>query len=125
MGRTGQVIVRNQIRHVASHGLFKPGQVVSAVQARLPGFHMGHFVKAWKHEKIRPARDSANPERTIDKYCIYDSLNHNYGYTSAYVKHLIDRCTTDPDFRRTIGMAEDPRPEPERQREPAVTPPNT
>ena len=104
MGRAGKVIVRDQVRPVAGHGLLKPAQVVSAVQASVPSFHMGHFIKAWKHEKVRPAGGSPNPEHTIEKYCLYDSLNENYGYTPAYVQHLIKRCTTRPEFGQIIGL---------------------
>ena len=104
MGRAGQVIVRNQVRPIASHGLLKPGQVVAAVQASVPGFHMGHFIKAWNHEHVRPPGGAADPARTIEKYCVYDSLNENYGYTQAYSKHLIKHCSNHPEFRQVIGL---------------------
>lgn len=107
MGRTGQVIVREQVRGVYGHGLLKPSQVVESVRRSVPGFHMGHFVKAWKLDAIRPSGTSKHPERTDERYCTYDSLNHNYGYTEAYVRHLSRRCSTDRDFMRAVGLGED------------------
>jgi hypothetical protein len=35
--------------------------------------------------EVRPHRDSNHPERTDEKYCYYDALHRDYGYTAAYV----------------------------------------
>lgn len=95
LGRKGLVVVREQNRGVVNLELLKPRQVVHEVAAQLPFvFHMGHFVKAWQRLGIRPANGSDHPERTNDKYCYFDKLHGDYGYTPAYVKKLIRDLTT-------------------------------
>ena len=70
---TAMVIVREQQRDVSNRGWLKPKQVVKAVAAQIPfKFNMGHFVKAWKAEAVRPASRSPHPERTKEQYCRYD-----------------------------------------------------
>lgn len=104
MGRVGHVIVREQQRGVYGLNLLKPSDVVKQVDAAIPfSFNMVHFIAAWKTSGIRPHGTDDHPARTDERYCVYDSLNGNYGYTAAYVKHLIKRCTTADGFREVTG----------------------
>jgi hypothetical protein len=105
MGRRGQVVVREQSRPVAGTGLLRPREAVQAVaDAGIEGFHMGHFTKAWQLEQIRPRGGSSHPARTKEQYCIYFELGRSYGYTQAYVQHLVKKCATDPEFQEAIGL---------------------
>lgn len=90
LGRRGFVVVREQKRGVVNHELLKPHQVVLEVAQQIPFvFHMGHFVRAWQKLKVRPSGGSEHPERTDEKYCYYDGLHHDYGYTKAYARKLV------------------------------------
>lgn len=73
LGRAGTVILRERQRAVANHGLMRPKAAVVAVQQQIPyRFTMGSFVRAWKTLKVRPETGSAHPERTDERYCVYD-----------------------------------------------------
>jgi hypothetical protein len=104
LGRKGLVIVREQKRGVLNHQLLKPNEVKAQVAARIPFiFHMGHFIAAWRTLGVRPASNSTHPERTDEKYCLYDPLHKDYGYTAAYVEKLVREIKTEPGWRKIIG----------------------
>jgi hypothetical protein len=104
LGRKGLVIVREQKRGVINLELLKPRQVIRDVAAQIPFvFHMGHFIRAWQILKVRPPGDSGNPERTDEKYCYYDKLHNDYGYTPAYVKKLERELRTATGWRKFFG----------------------
>jgi hypothetical protein len=100
----GLVIVREQQRDVSNRGWMKPGQVVTAVAARIPfKFHMGHFIKAWKAETVRPEGNNDHPERTVEQYCRYDEVHRDYTYSPGYVEHLVRHLSTDDGFQEILG----------------------
>jgi Protein of unknown function (DUF3644) len=107
----GLVIVREQQRDVSNRGWLKPIQVVKAVAAQMPfRFTMGHFIKAWRAESVRPPTGSPHPERTKEQYCRYDEPHRDYTYNAAYVDHLIRHLQTAEDFRNLLGMTAEPLP---------------
>lgn len=108
MGRHGQVVVREQNREVYNLGLLRPQQAVARVDAAIPfTFRMAHFVGAWQETKIRPPGDSDHPERVDERYCVYNSLNGNYGYKDAWVTRLIRKCQTEEGFKAITGYQPD------------------
>lgn len=108
IGKKGYVFVRERKRSVIGYGLLKPKQVAEAVHARIPFvFNLTHFAIAWKSLGVRPPTGDANPEKTDEKYCIYDERHKDYGYTQAYVEKLIRECGTEANFRRMLDA--DPR----------------
>lgn len=109
LGREGTLIVREQSRPVASAGLLKPGQVVKRVGAQVPFvFNMRHFIHAWRHLKVRPEPGAKQPQRTIEKYCVYDQPHRDYLYTDAFVDKLVREAKTASGFKKLTGL--DPRP---------------
>lgn len=66
---------------------------------------MGHFPRTWKALKVRPLAGDEHPEITEEKYCIYGERHNDYGYTAAYIKKLIQDCSTEEEFRKLIGVA--------------------
>jgi hypothetical protein len=103
LGRKGMVIVREQQRKVVNLELMRPRQIVQTVAKEIPFvFHMGHFIKAWNRLGVRPPKDSANPERTDEKYCFYDALHRDYGYTQAYVGKLVRELKTEAGWRALL-----------------------
>ena len=104
LGRTGRVIVREQLRDVAGADKLRPGEVVDAVNARIPfNFHMGHFITGWKKTGCRPAGNSPNPERTVARYCIYDKPHRDYLYKPAFVDKLVREALTEAKFEAFYG----------------------
>ncbi|MFT3714405.1 MAG: DUF3644 domain-containing protein [Gordonia sp. (in: high G+C Gram-positive bacteria)] len=111
LGKRGKTIVREQKRRVIGHGLMKPGEAQEKVAAAVPFvFNSYHFLQSWRIKKIRPPKADPHPERTDEKYCVYDALNRSYGYTQAWVDWLIKNCSTEDGFRTTTGR--DPKPKP-------------
>lgn len=108
LGRRGMVVVREQKRGVVNHELLKPRQVVNEVAAQIPFvFSMSTFVRAWKTLGVRPEAGSSHPERTDERYCLYDNLHQDYGYTSAYVKKLAKQLSSVEGWRALY--ADDPQ----------------
>jgi hypothetical protein len=104
LGKKGLVVVREQKRAVLNYELLKPHDVKARVAEQIPFvFHMGHFVAAWKALGVRPPGRSDHPERTDDKYCLYDPLHRDYGYTPAYVNKLVRELRTEAGWRRLIN----------------------
>lgn len=104
LGKKGLVVTKERKRSIVGHGLKKPKDVITEVQAQIPfRFHQGHFLKAREVLKVRPPKGDPHPDRTEEKYCVYDGLNDNYGYTPAYVKKLVRECMTEEGFRAFLG----------------------
>lgn len=106
IGKKGHVVVRERKRGVVGHGLLKPTMAARAVQVRVPFiFSTGQFTKAWKRLGVRPPAGDPCPEKTDEKYCLYDERHGDYGYTQAYVEKLVRDCGTEQGFRNLLGTA--------------------
>jgi hypothetical protein len=104
LGKRGQAIIREQKRAVVSHGLLRPREAEQRVAAAVPfKFTSNHFLRAWKIKRIRPLAVDPHPERTDERYCLYDELSRLYGYTDAWVKWLIKQCQTADGFEAATG----------------------
>lgn len=80
--------VREQSRPVVGHGLLRPREAdLKVVDAILYRFTSHHFRRTWQVKKIRPVNASEKPERTHEKYCMYDALGRGFGYTEAWVRY--------------------------------------
>lgn len=111
LGEAGTVIVRERERLIINSNLMRPNEVARRVNAEIP-FKFGlysSFPRMWKHLDVRPIAGSTNPERTNERYCIYDRAHGDYLYTEAYVKKLVS-ILRDADAWRTIfGKDPDPK----------------
>jgi hypothetical protein len=105
LGDRGAVIVREQVRTVANVDLLKATQVTRLVEERIPFRFRGTnaFARVWKANKVRPASGSAHPERTDERYCVYDKVHNDYLYTDAYVERLVDELSTEDGYRALVG----------------------
>lgn len=95
---------------VANKDRMKPAEVVKKVQTLLGNpkviknkkekdrFNSDTHTRCWKHYQIRPNNNSANPEITNSKYCVYDELNNNYGYTEEWVDFLVEELSNEEKF---------------------------
>lgn len=110
MGRRGQTIVREQRRAVVGHGLVRPRDAERQVASAIPyRFTSNHFLRAWQIKGIRPPSNDPHPERTDERYCVWDALSRSYGYTQGWVRWLIGQCATAEGFEATTGRAPTPR----------------
>ncbi|WIX83464.1 hypothetical protein QRX50_23255 [Amycolatopsis carbonis] len=106
IGRRGYVVVRERKRSVVGHGLMKPTKAAKAVEDQIPfSFNTNLFTITWKKLGVRPQVGDSHPERTDEKYCLYDERHKDYGYTPAYVAKLIRDCGTESGFRALLGTA--------------------
>jgi len=95
---------------VANKDRMKPAEVVKKVQTLLGNpkiiknkkekekFNLDTHTRCWKYYQIRPDSNSVNPEITNSQYCIYDSLNKNYGYTDEWVDFLVEVLANENVF---------------------------
>jgi hypothetical protein len=66
-------VVREQMRPVASAGLMRPSVGAARIEERIPFvFNLHHFVLAYRTLQCRPATGDSHPERTDERYRMYD-----------------------------------------------------
>lgn len=123
MGSRGQVIVRDRMQPVSGLGRFMPTPAAAEVQAGIPFiFNQHHFTAAWRRLQVRPPRGATNPSRTRADFCEYDEPTRSYRYTSAYISHLVKKCSTADGFEEVTGKAPRMRPAAERDPDEDVCP---
>jgi len=111
LGKAGTVIVRERVRPIVNSGLLRPAQVARAVNERLP-FRFGlysHFHKVWKHLEVRPPSGAEHPEKTDERYCMYDSAHGDYLYTPAFVEKLISILSDEATWTEVFGRTPIPK----------------
>lgn len=82
------VLIKEKHIPIANLGLFKPGDVVDKLRAKVPNMTIALHTAAWRHFKVRSSSGSDEPERTDAKYCVYDQVHGDYLYTDAWVTKL-------------------------------------
>ena len=91
---------------VASDDLLRPGEVVERVKGRLDvPFSMDTHTRCWRHFKVRPPSNAAEPEATDQQYCRWDKLAGGYGYTSAWVEKLAHDLCDEATYARVVGRS--------------------
>jgi hypothetical protein len=95
----------------------KPSDVVKKVQQGLGNpkvsrsgkevdkFNLDVHRRCWRKFKIRPPTGSQNPEATDWKFCIYDEMHKDYGYTPAWVKFLVEKLKDEAEFESLYDSA--------------------
>lgn len=95
---------------VANPDVMKPSDVVKKVQQELGNpmvtrgdkavakFNGDTHIRCWRKYKVRPPGGSPNPQETDWKYCIYDKMHNDYGYTQAWVDFLIEKLSDPAEF---------------------------
>lgn len=105
-------LVKNKFVQVAvsNKDKIKPNDVAKKVQAGLGNpkifkngkekdkFNPDTHTRCWKKYQVRPTNGSENPELTNSKFCVYDSLNNNYGYSEDWVDFLIDEMAKEDGY---------------------------
>ena len=95
---------------VSNKDLSLPGNVVKEVQRLLGNpkinrngsekdkFNPDTHTRCWKKYKVRPAKNSENPSNTNEKYCIYDDLTGQYGYTKDWINLLVEKMSDEDEY---------------------------
>jgi len=102
---------------VTNLDLIKPGGVAKKVQQGLGNpkhirggkeinrFNESTHALCWKRYKVRPLSGSSTPEKTEWKYCVYDKMHGDYGYTAEWVKFLIEKLKDETEFQALFNDA--------------------
>jgi hypothetical protein len=105
---------------VANPDLMKAGEVVVKVQAGLGNqkiqrgkkqidrFNLTIHASCWRRYKVRPNGGDPNPQQTDSRYCVYDKLHSDYGYTQAWVDFLIEKLSDSKEFDSHYKLATPP-----------------
>lgn len=95
---------------VANKDRIKPAEVVKRVQTLLGNpkmikngeernkFNSDTHTRCWKKYNVRPLNNSVTPELTDSKFCVYDSLNKNYGYTDEWVDFIFEELSLEEKY---------------------------
>lgn len=105
LGQQGTVIIRERLRPVSNLGNMKPAAAAAAIEDRIP-FRFrasAEFPQAWKKLDCRPPAGAATPERTDDRYCVWDEPHSDYVYKQAFVDKVVKETRTDAKFKAFIG----------------------
>ena len=110
----GMVIVRERHRPVSNVDKMKPGEAARKIEQSIP-FRFSlyyHFILAWKRLGVRPDGGAKFPERTDERYCVYDAAHHDYLYTAEFVDEVVSRIATAEGFEEFFGFAPQPKNDP-------------
>jgi hypothetical protein len=111
LGKSGTVVVREQVRPVSGAGMMKPAVATIEIEKRIDfKFNMHHFVRAWKKLSCRPRAGVAHPEKTDERYCIYDEPHRDYLYTPAFIDKVVREVSDAKKFETFLGSMPVKRP---------------
>jgi hypothetical protein len=65
-------------------------------------FNVSVHSACWKKYGVRPSAGDPNPERTDYKYCVYDKMHNDYGYTQAWVDFLVEKLRDKNEFESFV-----------------------
>ncbi len=95
---------------VSNLDLLKPSEVVRRVQAGLGNpkidragkqverFNLDTHMRCWRRYNVRPPKVASDPRATDYKYCVYDKMHADYGYTPAWVDFLVEQLKDSAMF---------------------------
>lgn len=95
---------------VVNIGLLKVKQVITAVQKGLGNPTVKRGAKTidkfnqithrlcWARYDVRPKNGAPSPEKTDQRYCVYDKVHKDYLYTEGWVAFLIDKMADESEY---------------------------
>jgi hypothetical protein len=126
--KLGHVVAMVKFKEVpvANPDIIRPGEVVKKVQAGLGDpkvtrngkqvnkFTLDTHSRCWHKYKVRPPSGSSTPHQTDWKYCVYDKMHEDYGYTQAWIDFLVQKLKDPAEFE-SLYSAQATIPEPPSQ----------
>lgn len=104
------VLVKEKEKPVSGKDLLLPAKVVKDVQKALGNpkveryggkkdkFNFDTHTRCWKKYNVRPAKGATNKSNTDTRYCVYNELSNQYGYTKAWVTFLIEKMKNENEY---------------------------
>jgi hypothetical protein len=95
---------------ISNLNVMKASQVAKKVQMALGNpkiqrgskqvdrFNVSVHSICWKKYGVRPAPGVPNPEKTDYRYCIYDRMHNDYGYTQGWVDFLTEKLRDESEL---------------------------
>ena len=82
-----------------------PIYLIKEIDSRVP-FKVAthHVVRAWKKLNCRPPSGAQHPERTDEKYCVYDEPHKDYLFTTAFVDKVAKELSSAKKFQAFTGL---------------------
>ncbi|HFD87444.1 MAG TPA: DUF3644 domain-containing protein [Gammaproteobacteria bacterium] len=98
------VLIKEKHIPIANIDLYKPGQVVAELQARVPFVvTMATHTAAWRQFGVRPRYGEQHPERTRSEYCVFDPAHGDYLYTKVWIERLAEELSNPDRFKEITG----------------------
>jgi hypothetical protein len=98
------VLIKEKKIPIANLDLFKPGQVVEAVNNRSNyKMTLNSHADTWRFFDVRPPADTQNPERCKPEFCVYDEAHRDYLYTQAWVEKCVEAFSDYDRFKEITG----------------------
>jgi len=87
---------------VINKGRLKPSEVARKVETTIKRSFKTtpHHATCYKAFNVRPPSVSNNPEFCDNRYCYYDELHKDYGYTEAWVSFLIEKLSDEAEYNK-------------------------
>lgn len=102
-------LVKTRQSVVAHAGQMRPSDVASNVQTRLKfKFSTNDHARCWKHFRIRPPKESSEPEKCDARYCQYDVPHRDYIYTKKWENLLVSTLSDPKKFEKVVGRMPQP-----------------
>lgn len=104
------VLVKEKEKPVSGKDLLLPAKVVKDVQKAIGNpkveryggkkdkFNFDTHTRCWKKYNVRPANGATNKSNTDTRYCVYNELSNQYGYTRAWVTFLIEKMKDEDEY---------------------------
>jgi hypothetical protein len=95
---------------ISNLNVIKASQVAKKVQMALGNpkiqrgdrqvdrFNVSVHSICWRKYGVRPPAGALNPDETDRRYCIYDRMHNDYGYTQDWVDFLTEKLQNDNEF---------------------------
>lgn len=104
-------IIREKQVPVANLGQLLPNQVVDRVREAIGLQFSSHdHTRCWQHYEVRPAGDSATPERTKSDFCRWDAVFQRHTYTEAWIHYLTRKLSDPAEHESALGRPPTPVP---------------
>ena len=84
---------------IANLGALTPSEVAARVRNAITRpFTMDSHTRCWRHFSARPPSGSPSPGKCNPRFCHYDALHKDYGYTETWVEFLVEKLSDQATY---------------------------